>query len=82
MNENRLMQQVGAIFGAFMTFFYLGVGIFLFLSPNLILSSNPTYTKFMRILVGSTFIVYGIYRAYRTYVKIIELFFPENDDKK
>ncbi len=81
MNENRLMQQVGTIFGVFMTFFYLGVGFFLILSPNLMLSLDLTYNKFMRILVGSTFIVYGIYRAYRTYVKIVELFFSGNDDK-
>ena len=81
MNENRLMQQVGTIFGVFMTFFYLGVGFFLILSPNLMLSLDQTYNKFMRILVGSTFIVYGIYRAYRTYVKIVELFFSGNDDK-
>jgi threonine/homoserine/homoserine lactone efflux protein len=81
MNENRLMQQIGTIFGVFMTFFYLGVGFFLILSPNLRLSLDQTYNKFMRILVGSTFIVYGIYRAYRTYVKIVELFFSGNDDK-
>ena len=81
MNENRLMQQVGTIFGVFMTFFYLGVGFFLILSPNLMLSLDQTYNKFMRILVGSTFIVYGIYRAYRTYVKIVELFFSCNDYK-
>ena len=82
MNENRLMQQVGTIFGIFMTFFYVGVGLFLFLSPNLMLLPNPTYDKFIRILVGSTFIVNGIYRAYRTYVKIIELFFSGDDDEK
>jgi threonine/homoserine/homoserine lactone efflux protein len=82
MNENKLMQQVGTIFGAFMTIFYIGVGLFLLLSPNLNLSLNPTYDKFMRILVGTTFIIYGIYRAYRTYVKIIELFFSGDDDEK
>lgn len=75
MNENKLMQQVGTMFGVIMTLFYFGVGLYLLLSQNL------TYVdKFLRILVGSTFIFYGIYRAYRTYVKIRELFFSGNND--
>jgi hypothetical protein len=77
MNENRMMQQIGTMFGAIMTFFYLGVGLYLLLSHNL------TYVdKFLRILVGSTFIFYGSYRAYRTYVKIIEVFFTKDDDQE
>jgi threonine/homoserine/homoserine lactone efflux protein len=82
MNENKLMQQVGTIFGVFMTLFYLGVGLYFIIAQNLVLSQNPTYDKFIRILVGSTFIIYGIYRAYRTYVKVVELFFSGNDDKE
>jgi hypothetical protein len=82
MNENKLMQQVGTIFGVFMTLFYLGVGLYFIIAQNLVLSQNPTYDKFIRILVGSTFIIYGIYRAYRTYVKVVELFFSDNDDKE
>ena len=75
MNENRMMQQIGTIFGAFMTIFYLGVGFYLILSQNL-----SYVDKFLRILVGSTFIVYGIYRAYRTYIKIVEVFFHGDDN--
>jgi cytochrome c biogenesis protein CcdA len=76
MNENKLMQQVATIFGTFMTLFYFGVGFYLILSPNL------TYVdKFLRILVGSTFIFYGLYRAYRTYVKIKEVFFTPDDEE-
>jgi hypothetical protein len=82
MNENRLMQQVGTIFGAFMTFFYIGVGLYLILSPTLVLSPNVTSDKFLRVLVGSTFIVYGIYRAFRTYRRVIEVFFSGDEDKK
>lgn len=77
MNENKLMQQIGTMFGVIMTFFYIGVGLFFLLSPNV-----AYVDKFLRIVVGSTFIFYGIYRAYRTYVKIIELFFSGDDDKK
>lgn len=76
MNENRLMQQVGTIFGAFMTFFYIGVGLYLMLSPNL------PVDKFLRNLVGTTFIIYGIYRAYRTYVMIVKVFFSGDDERK
>ncbi|MBA4321536.1 MAG: hypothetical protein C0408_01840 [Odoribacter sp.] len=76
MNENRLMQQIGTIFGAFMTLFYLGVGFYLVLSPNL-----DYVDKFLRVLVGSTFILYGLYRAYRTYVKVVEVFFTGDNDE-
>jgi cytochrome c biogenesis protein CcdA len=74
MNENRLMEQVGTIFGAFMTIFYLGVGFYL------ILAKNIPYDKFLRVLVGVTFILYGIYRGYRTYSKVVEVFFTQKDD--
>jgi Na+/phosphate symporter len=69
------MQQVLAIFSIFMVLFYLGVGYyFVFLS-------NLSYLdKAVRIIMGSTFIFYGLYRAYRTYVKIVEVFFTKDSD--
>ncbi len=77
MNENRLMQQVTAIFSIFMVFFYLGVGCyFVFYSDRSILD------KSVRVIMGSTFIFYGLYRAYRAYVKIVEAFFTRNNDRK
>ena len=82
MNENRLMQQIGTIFGAFMVLFYLGIGFYLILSPNLILVFNPDYTKIFRFLVGPTLIIYGIYRAYTTYGKIKEVFFTKDEDDR
>jgi hypothetical protein len=76
MNENRLMQQVTAIFSIFMVFFYFGVGIyFVFFSDRSFLD------KSVRVIMGSTFIFYGFYRAYRAYVKIIEAFFSKDKDK-
>jgi hypothetical protein len=30
--------------------------------------------------MGGTFIFYGIYRAFRTYVKIVEVFFTKEND--
>jgi hypothetical protein len=77
MNENRLMQQIGTIFGVFMTFFYLGVGLYLVLSPNLYYVD-----KVLRNLMGFTFVFYGIYRAYRTYQKIVEVFFSHDQNEK
>ena len=75
MNGNKLMQQVLAIFSIFMVLFYLGVGYyFVFLS-------NLSYLdKTVRIIMGSTFIFYGLYRAYSTYVKIVEVFFTKESD--
>jgi cytochrome c biogenesis protein CcdA len=77
MNGNRLMQQVIAIFSVFMVFFYLGVGWYLIFRFDL---SN--LDKAVRVIVGSTFMFYGLYRAFRTYGKIVEVFFTkdENDE--
>jgi len=76
MNGDKLMQQVLAIFSVFMVFFYLGAGYyFVFLS-------NLSYLdKAVRVIMGSTFIFYGLYRAYRTYVKIVEVFFTKDNDE-
>jgi Na+/phosphate symporter len=75
MDGDRLMQQVIAIFSIFMVLFYLGMGYyFIFLS-------NLSYLdKAVRVIMGSTFIFYGLYRAYRTYVKIVEVFFTKDSD--
>jgi hypothetical protein len=75
MNENKLMQQVTAIFSVFMVFFYLGVGSYF------VFFSDLSYLdKSVRVIMGSTFIFYGLYRAYRTYVKIVEAFFTKDND--
>jgi hypothetical protein len=76
MNENRLMQQVTAIFSLFMVFFYLGVGVYF------IFYSDRSYLdKSVRVIMGSTFLFYGAYRAYRAYVKIVEAFFRRDKDE-
>jgi len=75
MNENRLMQQVTAIFSIFMVLFYITAGtylLFFFDSGNL---NRPVI-----VIMGSTFIFYGIYRAYRAWVKITEVFFTKDKD--
>ena len=75
MDGNRLMQQVTAIFSAFMVIFYLGVGWYIAFYFNL-----SYLDKAVRVIMGSTFIFYGLYRAYRAYVKIVEVFFTRNDN--
>jgi hypothetical protein len=77
MDENRLMQQVLAIFSIFMVFFYLGVGTYLIFFLRL-----GTFDKALTIIMGSTFIFYGLYRAFRTYNKIVEVFFTKGKDDK
>ena len=73
MNENRLMQQVTTIFSTFMVLFYLGVGCYF------IFYSDFSYLdKSVRVIMGSTFLFYGLYRAYRSYVKIVEVFFTKD----
>jgi hypothetical protein len=75
MNANRLMQQVTAIFPTFMVFFYIGVGVYL------VFYTNFSYLdKSVRVIIGSSFIFYGLYRAYRAYVKIVEVFFTKEED--
>ena len=65
-----------AIFGGLMTFFYLAVGLYIAFSNNL-----SHIEPFIRYLIGFTFMVYGIYRALRTYSKIKEVFFDKNNDE-
>jgi len=77
MNENRIMQQVTAIFSLFMVFFYLGVGVFF-----IFFSDRSYLDKSLRVIMGSTFIFYGIYRAVRAYFKIVELFFTKDKDEE
>jgi hypothetical protein len=77
MNENKLMQQVTAIFSIFMVFFYLGVGILL-----IFYTSFSYLDKAVRVIMGTTFIFYGIYRAFRAYSKVLEVFFTKDEDNK
>jgi hypothetical protein len=77
MNENRLMQQVTAIFSVFMVFFYLGVGIFF-----IFYTDKSTIDKPVRVILGSAFILYGVYRGLRSYQKIVEAFFTNNNDRE
>jgi len=75
MDSNRMMEQVMAVFGVFMVFFYLGVGIFIIFFFNF-----TSIDKSLRVIFGSVLIFYGLYRAVRAYSKISELFFSRQKD--
>jgi hypothetical protein len=77
MNENKLMQQVTAIFSLFMVFFYLGVGSYLIFFTDLSYIDKP-----VRVIIGSSFIFYGLYRAFRAYGKIVEVFFTKDNNNE
>jgi hypothetical protein len=73
---DRISKQFHALFGIFMVFFYLGVGIFvLFFSEKFF-----NIDKAMRGIFGTTFILYGLYRIYITYKMIVEAFFTRHED--
>lgn len=75
MNENRLMQQVTAIFSIFMVIFYLSAGIYL-----LFFFDSGSLNRPIIVIMGVTFIFYGLYRTFRAYLKIVEIFFTKDKD--
>ena len=77
MNENRLMQQVTAIFSIFMVFFYLGVGCyFVFFSDLSYLDKSVQGNNGINI-----YFLWNI-QGYRAYVKIVEVFFTKDKDEE
>jgi hypothetical protein len=77
MDGNKLMQQVTAVFSVFMVFFYIGVGVYFVFYSGLSYLDKP-----VRVIMGSAFIFYGVYRAFRAYFKIVEVFFTKDKDNK
>jgi hypothetical protein len=75
MDGNKLMQQMTAVFSVFMVVFYLGVGIYLIFYMNFSTLQRPVL-----VIMGSSFIFYGGYRAIRAFVKIKEVFFSNDDN--
>jgi len=77
MKENRIVQQVTAVFSTLMVFFYIGGGYYV-----IHYADRFNLDKSVLILLGSTFIFYGLYRAYRAYVKIVNAFFKEDTNNE
>ena len=63
-----------AIFGTAMVFFYIGLGIFIIISPQL------NIEKSLRIIFAVPLMLYGIYRAFASYRKIKDSFFSGDEE--
>jgi len=77
MNSNRMLQQFHAIFGIFMVVFYLGISIFLFFFAKMFKIDQA-----LRVIIGSTFILLGIYRITVTYKQIKQAFFTKENEEE
>ncbi|OFY65103.1 MAG: hypothetical protein A2V64_04295 [Bacteroidetes bacterium RBG_13_43_22] len=75
MEDSKMLQQLQAILRFFMALFYLGAGIFL-----LFFSDFFKVDRALLIIVGGTFLFYGLYRFYRASVSIYKLFFTKDTD--
>jgi Ca2+/Na+ antiporter len=73
MNNKKLTERMLAIFGATMVFFYIGLGIFIIISPQL------NIDKSLRIIFAVPLMLYGVYRAFASYRKFKESFFSDDD---
>jgi cytochrome c biogenesis protein CcdA len=77
METNRLIKQMGAVFGVFMAFFYIGIGIYIAFFFDM-----STLDKTVLVIMGVSFIILGIYRAFRSYQKIVQAFFSHDADEE
>ena len=75
MNESKILRQISAIFSIFMVMFYIGIGSFFIFYFDQSLIDKP-----IRMIIGSSFLLYGLYRAFRSYVQIKEVFFNKETD--
>jgi cytochrome c biogenesis protein CcdA len=60
-----------------MIIFYIGVGLFIIFSPLF-----DHIEKFIRIIFGSALILLGVQRAFRTYEKVKEVFFTQENSNE
>jgi len=54
---------------------FTGLGIFIIFSPSSVMASNKQYKTILGILL----VVYGIYRAYKAYLKLNRIREEENE---
>jgi hypothetical protein len=76
MNSNKMYNQIMTLFGGLMSLFYGGIGLYIIFSPHLF-----NIDKALLVIFGSSLILYGLYRLYRTYQKIVELFFSDDNSE-
>lgn len=78
MNNNKILQQFHAMFGVFMVVFYIGIGLFMLLFANRFFEID----KAIRVIMGSTFLFFGVYRIFVSIQQIKEAFFSRNKDEE
>ena len=78
MNGNRIMQQFHAMFGIFMVAFYIGIGVFMLFYADRMFVID----KAVRVIMGSTFLFFGIYRIFVSYKQIREAFFKKDNEEE
>jgi len=68
---------MSSIFSIFMVVFYFGVGSFMLFDKTYLVLD-----KAVRVIIGTSFLIYGVFRAFRTYIQIKQAFFNnETDDE-
>jgi hypothetical protein len=77
MNGNKIMQQFHAMFGIFMVVFYIGIGVFMLFYADRMFVID----KAIRMIMGSTFLFFGVYRISVSYKQIREAFFTRDNDE-
>jgi len=75
MNDNNIMQQVSSIFSVFMVIFYLVAGTFM-----IFFFDQSNIDKALRVIIGSSFLLYGTFRAFRAFFQIKRIFFDKETD--
>ena len=78
MNNNKILQQFHAMFGVFMVAFYIGIGLFMLFYAERFFVID----KAMRVIMGSTFLFFGIYRIFVSIQQIRDSFFTRNKDEE
>ena len=69
MDANKILQQMTLMFSIFMVMFYIGVGAYL------VFFFDQSYIeKATRTIIGSAFMLYGTFRAFRTFVQLKQIF--------
>ncbi len=74
-NGNKLMQNFHIFFGLLMVMFYLGAGIFLLFFADIF-----NIDRAVRGIIGTSFLIYGIFRAWTTYKQVKDTYFSGDDD--
>ncbi|HOB83480.1 MAG TPA: hypothetical protein PK521_05980 [Bacteroidales bacterium] len=77
MDNNRILQQIYAIFGVFMVMFYLGGGIFFLFFADRFFNLN----KALMNIMGGAFLLYGIYRIFVCYKQLVDAFFTKDKEE-